>query len=227
MEINCIIIDDEPLAREKIKQYVSQVPMFKLSGCFEDPVEALLFLKSDPVDLIFLDIQMEQLNGIQFMQALSNPPKIIITSAYSEYALQGFEFRVSDYLLKPISFGRFMKAVEKVMEELRGSESQSSGIFVKTEYRMERVDLSEIMYIEGMKDYLNIVCERRHLLTLQSFSNMERKLNSNFIRVHKSYIIALDKIKSIERNIIHLDGKQINVGLSYRERFFQLINSNR
>ncbi|WP_207534833.1 LytR/AlgR family response regulator transcription factor [Desertivirga arenae] len=227
MKIRCIIIDDEPLAREKLKQYVAQVPILQLMGSFEDPVDALMFLKVNSIDLIFLDIQMEQLSGIEFMQVLSDPPKIVITSAYSEYAVQGYEFRVSDYLLKPISFSRFLKATDKVVQELQLNEKRTDFIFIKTEYRMERVELAEITYIEGMKDYLNIVCTKRHLLTLQNFANMEKKLNANFLRVHKSYIVAIDKIRSIERNIIHLDGMQINIGTSYRDRFFQFINSDR
>jgi len=225
MEINCIIIDDEPLAREKLQQYISKVPFLKLLGSFEDAIEALVFLKSNPIHLIFLDIQMESLNGLQFMEALSNPPKIIITSAYSEYAIQGFEYRVSDYLLKPIPLNRFLKAVDKVSDELKVAERNPSCFFVKTEYRMERVDLDEILYIEGMKDYLKIVTTNRHILTLQSFPAMERNLTENFLRVHKSYIVALDKIKSIERNIINIADKQINIGLSFRDKFYQTINS--
>lgn len=223
MNLNCIIIDDEPLAREKLQQYISKVPLLNLTGSFEDAVEALMFLKSNEVQLIFLDIQMENLNGIQFMEALSNPPKIIITSAYSEYAIQGFEFRVSDYLLKPIPLNRFLKAVDKVIDELKVNSKTPSFVFVKTEYRMERVGLDEILYIEGMKDYLRIVTTSRNILTLQSFAGIERSLNSNFLRVHKSYIVALDKIKSVERNIIHVADAQINIGISYRDRFYKTI----
>ena len=223
MNLNCIIIDDEPLAREKLQQYISKVPLLKLIGSFEDAVEALLFLKTNEVELIFLDIQMENLNGIEFMGALSKPPKIIITSAYSEYAIQGYEYRVSDYLLKPIPLNRFLKAVDKVIDELKVNTKSSSFIFVKTEYRMERVGLNEILYIEGMKDYLRIVTGNRSILTLQSFAGIERSLNQNFLRVHKSYIVALDKIKSIERNIIQVADKQINIGASYRDKFYQTI----
>ncbi|RYZ84491.1 MAG: response regulator transcription factor, partial [Proteobacteria bacterium] len=214
MNLYCIIIDDEPLAREKLQQYVSKVPMLKMIGSFEDAVDALMFLKTNEVQLIFLDIQMENLNGIQFMEALNNPPKIIITSAYSEYAIQGFEFRVSDYLLKPIPLNRFLKAVDKVTDELKVNSKTASFIFVKTEYRMERVGLEEILYIEGMKDYLRIVTANRSIMTLQSFASIEKSLNSNFLRVHKSYIVALDKIKSIERNVIHIADRQVNIGIS-------------
>jgi DNA-binding LytR/AlgR family response regulator len=228
MYLNCIIIDDEPLAREKLKQFIERVPLLKLIGSFEDSLEALMFLKTNEVQLILLDIQMENFNGLQFMEALENPPKIIITSAYSEYAIKGFEYRVSDYLLKPIPLDRFLKSVDKVFSELKGSiKSSLPYIFIKTEYRMERVGLEEILYVTGLKDYLKVVTISRSILTLQNFDTMEKGLSDNFIRVHKSYIVAIDKIKNIERNIISIHDQRINIGLSYRDTFYQRINLNR
>jgi two-component system LytT family response regulator len=231
MLINCIAIDDEPLALSKLEGFVSKIPDLKLIRSFDNAIEAIGWLKENHSDLIFLDIQMEQLTGIQFLEATGTTSRIIITSAWDQYALKGFELNITDYLLKPFSFQRFMQAVNKVMDYYSqrpdNQKPPSEGenyIFVKTEYRFERIDLDDILYIEGMKDYLRIICLNKKIMTLQSFSKIEESLPSKkFSRVHKSYIVALDKIKSIERGVILIADRRIPVSNTYKESFFSKI----
>ena len=224
MSINCIVIDDTPLAVEKLEGFIKQVPALNLLNSFNNGIEAISFMKTNPVDLVFLDIQMEQFSGLQFLESLHKPPQIIIVSAYSQYAVSGFDHSVADYLLKPYSFERFLKAVDKV-ETDEGEGSRKEYMFVKTEYRMERVSFSEILYIEGKGAYLRIITPKSKIMTLQSFQNMESSLPSdNFLRIHKSYIVAMDKIEIIERNRVKIGTEYIPIGLSYRERFFKKLN---
>lgn len=231
MQINCIAIDDEPLALSKLVSFINKVPDIKLIKTFDNAIEAVGWLKENRTDLIFLDIQMEQLTGIQFLEATGTTSRIIITSAYDQYAIKGFELNVTDYLLKPFSFQRFVKAINKVMDYFsqhndfrKENGNNESYIFVKTEYRLERIDLDSILYIEGMKDYLRIICRDKKVMTLQSFSKLEEILpSSNFCRVHKSFIIAIDKIKSIERGVIIIADQRIPVSNTYKDTFFKKI----
>jgi two-component system LytT family response regulator len=224
-------IDDEPLAIAKLAGFISRIPELTLMKTFDNALEAMVWMKENPADLIFLDIQMEQLTGIQFLEATGTNAKIIVTSAYDRYAIKGFDLNVTDYILKPYSFERFVKGVNKAMEQLSGtlntksgSEDQDGFIFVRTEYRLERIDLDQILYIEGMKDYLRIICTGKKIMTLQSFSKLEEILPArNFCRVHKSYIVAIDKIRSIERNVILIADQRIPVSNTYRESFFSRI----
>ena len=203
MQINCIAIDDEPLALSKLEGFISKVPDLNLVRMFDNAVEAIGWLKENKADLIFLDIQMEQLTGIQFLEATGSTARIILTTAYDQYAIRGFELNVADYLLKPFSFPRFLQAVNKVMDYFSNkhmgqqpSQKSDNYIFVKTEYRLERIDIDEILYIEGMKDYLRIVCISKKIMTLQSFSKIEESLLvDRFCRVHKSFLVAIDKNK--------------------------------
>lgn len=225
MRINCIVIDDTPLAIEKLERFIGEVPLLNLLGSFTNGIEALSFMKSHKVDLVFLDIQMERLTGLQFLESLEKHPKIIIVSAYSEYAVKGFDYSVTDYLLKPYSFERFLKAVDKVQNEM-DSDLSRDYMFVKTEYRMERIDFSDILYVEGQGAYLKIVSSQSKIMTLQSFKNLECSLpKSKFMRVHKSYIVSLDKIDSIERNKIRIGEQMIPIGMSYRDQFFKDLKS--
>ncbi len=226
MSINCIVVDDTPLAVEKLEGFIRQVPHLNLLKSFNSGIEAISFIKTNPVDLVFLDIQMEQFSGLQFLESLQNPPRIIIVSAYSQYAVSGFDHSVADYLLKPYSFERFLKALDKIQPD-QGVQPQNEYMFVKTEYRMERINFSDILYIEGQGAYLRIVTQKSRIMTLQSFQNMECLLPSdNFLRVHKSFIVAMNKIESIERNRIRIGDQHIPVGLSYRERFMKKLNIN-
>jgi two-component system LytT family response regulator len=231
MQINCIAIDDEPLALSKLEGFINKVPNLKLIKTFDNSIEAVGWLKENNADLIFLDIQMEQLTGIQFIEATGTTSRIIITSAYDQYAIKGFELNVTDYLLKPFPFQRFIQSVNKVMEyysqkaEVNKNPNSNEGyFFVKTEYRLERVNLSDILYVEGMKDYLRIICTDKKIMTLQSFAKLEESLPStNFCRVHKSFVVALDKIKSVERGVIIIADQRIPVSNTYKENFFSRI----
>ena len=231
MQINCIAIDDEPLALSKLEGFIKKMPALNLIRTFDNAIEAVGWLQENSAGLIFLDIQMEQLTGIQFLEATGTTARIIITSAYDQFAIRGFELNVTDYLLKPFSFQRFLQAVNRVMDyysqktdDIINPAGSDGYIFVKTEYRLERIDLDDILYIEGMKDYQRIICIDKKIMTLQSFAKFEECLPAKkFCRVHKSFIVALDKIKSVERGVIIIADRRIPVSNTYRESFFSKI----
>jgi two-component system, LytTR family, response regulator len=230
MKINCIVIEDEPLALKKISGYISKIDYLNLLSVFNNAIDAIGFLKTNVIDLIFLDIRMKGFSGIQFLESLNSKPKIIITSAYDEYALKGYELDVSDYLLKPFAFDRFVKSVEKIYRELIDNklEQMPDYIFVKTEYRIEKVDLKNILYVQGMKDYLQIFTVEKSIMTLQSFRNFIHALpEKEFIRVHNSYIVSISKIESIERNRIRIGEKIIPISDSHKDNFFNLLKENK
>jgi len=225
MLINCIIVEDEPLAMEKIKDFLSKVSYLTLVGSFNRSVDAIGFLKEQAVDLIFLDIEMEELTGIQLLEALPIKPHIIITSAYDKYALKGYELSISDYLLKPIQFDRFLKAVEKVYNELaKRTHAQMDFFFVKTEYRIEKIFIKDVLYIEGMRDYRCIQMDKGKLLTLQTFGELEKIIpHDKLCRIHKSYMVAINRIESIERNLVRIKDKLIPISDSYKNKFYSII----
>jgi two-component system, LytTR family, response regulator len=229
--IRCIIIEDEHLAAAKLKDFAGKMDLLSLQQVFDNGADAISYLTNHDTDLIFLDICMPDLDGIQVLQALQHPPKVIITSAESSYALKGYEYNVSDYLLKPFGFDRFVKAVTKVAEELavkKQTHAAAPYIFVKTEYRSERIDLDEIRYIEGMKDYLSIVLGKRKVMTLMSFNEILQLLpSSRFLRVHKSFIVALHKIRSIEKNRIRIDEELIPLSDTYRDSFLNFLKNQK
>jgi len=241
MKIRCIVVDDEPLAVEKLTGYFERMTLLQCEGTFENALEAMEFLHSHPIDLVFLDIQMEKLTGIQMLEIMKNRPRIIITSAYDKYALKGYELDVTDFLLKPISFERFIKAVDKVAAEMM-AEAESvttvavpaeelpdnDFIFVKADYQMQKVRLADIIFIEGMKDYLRIHLENSRIMTLMSFSRMEKALpSSRFKRIHKSFIIPVDKIDQVERTVVTIGSHKIPIGNKYRKDFFDFLEKNR
>ncbi|HNW72676.1 MAG: LytTR family DNA-binding domain-containing protein [Bacteroidales bacterium] len=236
MKINCIAIDDEPLALDIIKDYCSKVVFLNLLKTFDNAIESIEFIRSNKVDLIFLDIQMEELTGIQLLNALKHRPLVIFTTAYEHYAIQGFELDVIDYMLKPISFERFIKGVNKVCEKMQLDSSQNKNetlktsqpeaqfFFVKTETRMEKIENQDVLYVEGMGDYWRIVTKNRRIMTLMNAKKLEEVLHEpQFCRVHKSFFVALDKIESIERNRIKISDKYIPVSETYHKNFFDLI----
>ncbi len=236
--LRCIVIDDEPLAIQLLENHIRRVSFLELVSTFNNPMEALININSNPVDLIFLDIQMPQLSGVHFMQLLHNRSQVIITSAYQEYAIDGYEHNVVDYLLKPIAFERFYKAVEKAynlrnpsrkLEPLQELYPATGGyIFVKVETKMVRVELDDILFIEGLKNYVSITTKTQRIVTLQVMKQLEEILPPNrFVRVHKSYIIALDKINAIERQEIYIKDRIIPVGITYQEQFFKLPESRK
>ena len=228
MTINCIIVEDEPLALKRTKEYVEKISYLNLLQSFDNGFEAIGFLKKQQVDLIFLDIKMDELTGIQLLESLERKPYVIVTTAYSEYALKGYELNVIDYLLKPFTIERFIQAVEKVSVQLdKTTNDNLDFFFVKTEYRIEKIFFQDILFIEGMRDYRSIQTNTKRILTLQTFIELEQVLpKSKFCRVHKSYIVTLNKIDLIERNRIKIKDKMIPISDTYKENFYKLIGFN-
>ena len=225
---SCIIIEDEPLALEKTKDFVNKVPFLNLTATFDNALTGLTYLNNNKVDLLFLDINMDELTGIELLESSNINSQVIITTAYQEYALKGYELQITDYLLKPFSFNRFLQAVNKAQENLsqRTADKQVDFIFVKTENRLEKIMLNEIVYIEGMRDYLRIHTSNKKIMTLQSFNELEQLIPAHLVcRVHKSYMVAVNKIESIERSRIKIADQIIPVSETYKEAFLQLINS--
>jgi len=224
----CIIIEDEPLALEKTKDFVNKVPFLQLSATFDNALNGLTYLNNNKVDVLFLDINMDELSGIELLESSKISSQVIITTAYQEYALKGYELHITDYLLKPFTFNRFLQAVNKAQENLnqRSTEKQLDFIFVKTENRLEKIMISDILYIEGMRDYLRIHTATKKIMTLQSFNELEQLIPAHIVcRVHKSYMVAVSKIESIERSRIKIADQIIPVSETYKEAFLQLINS--
>lgn len=225
-KFSCIIIEDEPLALERTRQYVERVPSLDLLGTFENSLEGLAFLQSNDVDILFLDIKMDELSGVELLESARINSQVIFTTAYQQYALKGFELNVTDYLLKPFTFQRFLQAVNKAHHRLsrREASPQSDFIFVKTEHRLEKIMIADIIYIEGMRDYRCIHTRDKRIMTLQTFGELERMLPAHAVcRVHKSYMVALDKIESVERGRIIIGDQRIPVTATYKDAFYSMI----
>lgn len=243
--INVIIVDDEPLAQDVLETYISKLPDVNLVQKCNNALEANEALKNHDIDLMFLDIQMPQLTGIDFLKTLKKAPEVIFTTAYPNYAVEGFELNAIDYLLKPISFERFIKAVNKATEQIelkRGSTgatptsnneaAATDFIFVKADKKLVKIQYGEIIYIEGLKDYVIIRMENSRVITLQTMKSLEGKLPSNlFKRIHRSYIVALREIKAVVGNMVEVEekgkAKHLPIGKNYREELLEIINQNR
>jgi DNA-binding LytR/AlgR family response regulator len=225
MNITCIIVEDEPLAEEKLRDFVTRVPFLKLLGSYDNGREAVAFLEKNQVALAFLDVHLGEMSGIQVLESLTVRPEIIMTTAYEKYATKGFDFQVADYLLKPYSFERFFQAVSHVYDYLRHDRPEpKTFIFIKTEYRLENVRLDDILFIEGMRDYRKIHTRDKKLMTLQTFSELDNGLPAHqFCRVHKSYLVALDKIENIERDRIRIKDQLIPISKTYKDELFRRI----
>lgn len=237
--INCVIIDDEPLAREGIASYVQEVDFLNLIETCENPMALIQLLDEHPIDLIFLDIQMPKMNGIDFLKIVQKPPMVIITTAFPTYALESFQLNVMDYLLKPITFERFVKAASKARDYhqlLLKSASQDSPkieketdyFFIKCGNKYEKIYFNDILYIQGMQNYVVIYTSKGKYMTLLYLKNLEQNLDSrSFIRVHKSYIVAIDKIDAIEGNEISLQSHRIPISRIYREQVLKQVVQNK
>ncbi|WP_435522813.1 LytR/AlgR family response regulator transcription factor [Chryseobacterium indoltheticum] len=221
-KIRCIIVDDEPLAVSLIGSYVEKVPFLELVFS-ENPIEALEFIQKNDVDLVFLDIQMPELTGINFMKIVGDKMKYILTTAYSEYALEGYEHNVVDYLLKPISFDRFNKSVMKAQERFPIIEANETGhFFVKSSGQQHRINFDEILYVESIKDYVNIKTETQEYIVLDTLKSLENQLPANFTRIHKSFILNLDKVKSLNsKKVILISEHEISVGEMYKSNLLE------
>lgn len=235
MEIKCAIIDDEPLAREGIANYVRAIDFLKLSGNGSNPVELIQLLDEHPIDLIFLDIQMPIMNGIEFLKMTQNPPLVIITTAYPSYALEGYQLDVLDYLLKPITFSRFFKAVNKAKDYLQllnrsevteSNDQKEQYCFIKCENKYEKIFFDDILYVEAMQNYVIIYTTKGKYVSLLFLKTVEQYLDEKaFIRVHKSYIVAISKIEAIENNTIQIKSFCIPISRNYRAQIIdQIVN---
>lgn len=234
--IKVVAIDDEPLALQLVKGYIEKTPFLELTGAFDNPVDALGFISSSDTDLVLLDIQMPDLKGTELAGVLGGGPKVIFTTAYEKYALEGFRLDAVDYLLKPFSYAEFLRAVrkaEKLIElerrELPALEIKNDFLFIKSDYKLRRINFSEIHYIEGLKDYVKIflVGERKPVLSLSTLKALEARLpGDKFMRVHRSYIVNLDTVKVVERNRIVYGEVRIPVTDQYRENFQKFLDRN-
>jgi two-component system, LytTR family, response regulator len=238
--MKCVILDDEPLAVELISTYINETDNLQLAFASTNAFEAIQYIQKNDVDIVFLDMQMPELTGIQVLKIIGTGYKVIFTTAYTDYALDGYEYNITDYLLKPISFERFTKAIEKLNQNNithvswdtnhgnHGMRSEDGFIFIKSDNKMIKINLQEILFIEGLKDYLSIQTTTEKLITLQNLKTFEQYLNpQQFMRVHKSYIVALNKIDTIERNRIFIDVHVIPIGDTYRDAFLKRIEGNK
>jgi two-component system, LytTR family, response regulator len=240
MKLNCVIVEDEPLARNLLTEYVRKVPSLNLIEACSSPIIALEVLRSNPVDVLFLDVQMPELTGISLLKVLQKRPLVILTTAYSEYALQGYELDVVDYLLKPITFERFLKAVDKVTLRLESKKTPASVaekppavveqpfVFIKDGTKLVKVVFDDILYVEGLKDYVTIHLNSQKIVSLQRLKTLEEQLPPDkFIRVHNSFIVALRSIDVVHKNHVQIRNAQIPIGETYKKSFREFIEQNR
>ena len=234
MTLNCWIVDDEPLALDLLSSYVKRTPFLKLTGRFSNAVQAMKKIHDEKIDVIFLDIQMPEVNGMEFARFIDKDTRIIFTTAFSEYAIDGYKVDALDYLLKPFSYTDFFNASVKALEwhkmktaSEKETEEMTTGIFVRSDYKLIHILFEDILFIEGLKDYIKIYTSstNRPILTLMSLKAMEEQLPStNFFRVHRSYIVNRDKITSIDKNRIIINEQEIPIGETYRKSFMQAID---
>jgi DNA-binding LytR/AlgR family response regulator len=237
MNIRCLIIDDEPLAQRVIERYAENLPFLEIVRKCNSAIEAIDFFHNQEVDLIFLDINMPRLSGMDFLKTLKNPPLVIITTAYAEFAIQGYELDVVDYLMKPFAFDRFYKAIQKAEELIRGRDMKhvehreadkqdDTFIFVKSSKKTYKVNLNDILYIEALGDYVKIYTTEKMIISYQSLKNIETLLpTAAFPRIHKSFIIALSRIDLIEGNQVKIKDRLIPIGTNFKAEFEKLIHS--
>jgi two-component system LytT family response regulator len=233
MLLNCIIVDDEPLAREGLANYVREVDFLQLAGSCEHPLELTALLEQAPADLIFLDIQMPKMSGTDFLRQMQNPPMVIITTAYPSYALEGFQLNVMDYLLKPITFERFFKAAckardyHKLLQKPAFAGTQDY-FFIKCGNKYEKIFFDDILYVEGMQNYVSIYTDKGKYVTMLSLGSLTDKLDeSAFIRVHKSFIASIGKIDGIEGNELFIRNNRIPVSRNYRQQVMERVLSKK
>ena len=234
MNLNCLIVDDEPLAVELLEAYVKRTPFLELKGAFTNAFDALALLEKETLDLLFLDIQMPELNGLELSRLVSTQVKVIFTTAFEQYAVEGFKVDALDYLLKPISYPEFLRAAHKALRWKEMAEAASSlevreiadALFVRSGNKFVKVQLSHILYIEGMQDYVKIYLDdnSQPVVTLNTMKDFEESLSFPFLRIHRSYIINFDKVTMVERNRVFLGGTYVSVSDTYKEQFLEQIN---
>lgn len=228
-KLHCIIADDEPVARKILQEFIEQTPFLELSAQFENAIKAQAWLQQNNADLLFLDIEMPKMKGLDYLRKYDVKPLVILTTAYTEYALEGYELDIIDYLLKPIAFHRFVKAVQKAKDYLDLKENtsnvNSSHLFVRSDKRIERIMLADICYIESMGNYVKIITEQKKVLAYLTLKGIEAQLPSaNFIKLHQSYLVNFSKIESLEGNSVKIKDAMLPVGRHYRDALMQMIN---
>jgi DNA-binding LytR/AlgR family response regulator len=226
--MKCLIVDDEPLAQEVIENYIARMPNLEVVKKCSDAIQAFEVMRREKIDLIFLDIQMPVIDGLSFLKSVKNIPAVIITTAFPQHAVESYDFDVTDYLLKPISFERFLKAVNKVLDKKNAAsgaaEPKTDFIFLKVDGKLIKVNFSEIMYVEGMKDYLKVFLRDKFYVVHQTMKKFEESLpHQQFVRVHKSYIVSLPAVKTIIGNYIEVNDQHIPIGANYKDELIQLV----
>jgi DNA-binding LytR/AlgR family response regulator len=228
-KMRCIIVDDEPVALKILREFTSQVNYLELAGEFDTAVKTEIYLRNNTADILFLDIEMPKLTGLEFLKRTAVKPLVILTTAYPEYALEGYELDIIDYLLKPIPFSRFLKAVQKAKEyiELRDAATPhpfSSGLFVRSERRIEKIELKDILYIESMGNYVNIYTENKKIIAYLTMKGLESQLpSSEFIKIHQSFLVSFSRISAIEGNNIKVKDKLLPISRNFRDAVMQVI----
>jgi DNA-binding LytR/AlgR family response regulator len=234
MKYSCLIVDDEQLARKLLEEFVSKIPGLELKGMCKNPLEAMEILQKENIDIMFLDIQMPELTGVEFIKTLQSKPAIIFTTAYSEYALEGYQLDVIDYLVKPFPLSRFIKAVNKAIDYIdlkraanqkdHGKSTDSNHILLHADHKIYKVKYDDILYIEGLKEYVSYFTKEKRIIVLQSLKSIEETLPTNrFIRVHRSYIVPIDRIKTLDGNQVQIGDKLIPIGRSYKDEVMQRV----
>lgn len=225
--IRCLVVDDEPASRDVILKYIDDIDFIEVVGVCKNALEANTILKVKEIDLIFLDINMPKLSGLQFYKSLQNPPKVIFTTAYPEFAIEGFDVNATDYLLKPFSFERFLKAVNKYLDSSPSQENTNNTLYLKADKKLYRVDVNSINYLESLGDYVKVSYQDTNIIVHDTLRNLMDKLSeSAIVRVHKSFAISIKKFEHIEGNSIIISSKRIPIGPSYKDSFLSLINTS-
>ncbi|MEM9820365.1 MAG: LytTR family DNA-binding domain-containing protein [Bacteroidota bacterium] len=234
---NCLVVDDEELARTLLDNYLQRLPHLDLVGQCKNPLEAMTYLQDGKIDILFLDIQMPELTGIEFLKTIPNKPQVILTTAYPDYALEGYALAITDYLLKPIGFDRFVLGVNKAVDLIQLQEKASQSVkmpaatpvakdylLVKADHKLHKIKLSDILYIQSMREYVAIYTPQGRLLSLNSLKKLDLELpTEQFMRIHKSYLIAIDKVSTLEGNLVHIGKEKIPIGAHYKEAVLRRI----
>lgn len=219
--LKCVVVDDEPMAREILISYINKTPNLDLIETFKNASEALVFMQDNTADVYFLDINMPEISGLTLAKIINKKSKIIFTTAYREYAVDGFKLQVVDYLLKPFAYDRFLEAIKKVWTKSIMEITSSTFMFVRSERKMVKVDFEDILYVESLSDYVKIITAEKTIITRETITNLEEKLNKNFIRIHRSFIVPLNKINSYTNEFIEINKKALPISRSYKESVLQ------
>jgi DNA-binding LytR/AlgR family response regulator len=228
MQIKCLVIDDEPLARRLIETHIEKLPLFSTVKYCKDAIEGIKILRQESFDLLLLDVQMPELNGIDFLKSLSNPPKVILITAFRDFAIEAFDLNVIDYLVKPVSFERFVKAINKYLERsaITTINQPEEVLLVRSERKMLRISVSDIFYIESLKDYVKIITRDKSIITKETISSLEERLLANsFLRIHRSYLVSIPKVEAFNHELVEINGMQLPYGRSHKDHALERLSA--